>query len=74
MDTTTILMIGGGLGLLVLIVGVLISVLGERSVVEERLGRYSETGGLLADTAEASDQVFERRSSMADFFNRFGEG
>lgn len=74
MDTTTILMIGGGLGLLVLIVGVLISVLGERSVVEERLGRYSETGGLLADAPESAEQVFERRSSVADFFNRFGEG
>ncbi len=67
-------MIGGGLGLLFLIVGVLVSVLGERSVVEERLGRYSETGGLLADAPESAERAFERRSSIADFFNRFGEG
>lgn len=68
-----VLMIGGGLGLLFLIVGVLVSVLGERSVVEERLGRYSETGGLLADAPESAEQALERRSSVADFFNRFGE-
>ncbi|HEY43709.1 MAG TPA: secretion system protein [Anaerolineae bacterium] len=74
MDTSTILMIGGGLGLLFLIVGVLVSVLGERSVVEERLGRYSETGGLLADRPESGEQALERRRSVADFFNRFGEG
>ncbi len=66
-------MIGGGLGLLFLIVGVLVSVLGERSVVEERLGRYSETGGLLADTPESTEQAFAGRSAVADFFNRFGE-
>ncbi len=74
MNTELILMIGGGLGLLLLLVGLAVSLFGERSVVEERLGRYSETGGLISGTGEASEQVIDRPNALADFFNRFGEG
>lgn len=37
---TTFLYIGGGLVLLLLIIGVIVSVTGEKSLVEERLGKY----------------------------------
>jgi hypothetical protein len=40
-----ILYLGGGLGLAMLMVGLLLSVFGRQSVVEERLGRYTEAGG-----------------------------
>ncbi len=74
MDTNLILMIGGGLGLLFLIVGVVLSVFGERSVVEERLGRYSETGSLIVSTADVAESAGERSSPIASFFNRMWEG
>jgi len=74
MDTNLILMVGGGLGLLVLIIGVVISVVGERSVVEERLGRYSETGSLISSTEDAPEGASERSNPIASFFNRMWEG
>ncbi len=42
MELMTILMIGGGLALFLLLVGVVVTVTSERSLVEERLGRYLE--------------------------------
>ncbi len=42
MELTTILMIGGSLAFVLLIVGVVVTVASERSLVEERLGRYLE--------------------------------
>jgi tight adherence protein B len=40
--TTTFLLFGGGLVVLLLIIGVIVSLTGERSLVEERLGKYLE--------------------------------
>ncbi len=71
---TMLLYFGGGLGLLLLVVGVVISVLGSRSVVEERLGRYVESGGVVAPTADSGVDMAERASPLLDYFNRVGEG
>jgi tight adherence protein B len=73
MDANLVLMVGGGLGVFLLLAGVLSTFIGRRSVVEERLGRYAEAGGLtsgLSDTA--MDE--ERPSQLSDFLNRLGEG
>ncbi|MEX0788305.1 MAG: type II secretion system F family protein [Anaerolineales bacterium] len=68
-----ILLVGGGLGLLLLVAGLAVSFLGSRSVVEERLGRYSESGGMVS--AASSDQPEVKRASpIADLLNRLGEG
>ncbi len=69
-----VLLIGGGLGLLLLIVGVVVTALGSRSVVEERLGRYSESGGLVTTTAEAPEAKGKRTTPIGDLLNRMGEG
>ena len=71
MNPQTVLIIGGGLGLLLLVVGLAMTLLGERSVVEERLGRYAE--GQVVSTAgdEAKNQ---RGSIIADYLERAGEG
>jgi tight adherence protein B len=74
MDPTMILVVGGGLGFLLLVAGVILSLVGSRSVVEERLGRYAESAaGLGADSGEA---VARRRPTelLADALNRLGEG
>jgi len=72
MNPTSVLIIGGGLGLLLLAAGLLISMFGERSVVEERLGRYSETGGQVSGAeAEARPRL---TVVLGDFLNRMGEG
>lgn len=73
MNPTTVLVVGGGLGLLLLVLGVVISLVGSRSVVEERLGRYSESGaGVAAETAaEGRPRIGQ---SVTDFLNRLGEG
>jgi tight adherence protein B len=74
MDTNLLLLVGGGLGLLLLLVGLATTLFGERSVVEERLGRYSEAGGMLAGVPDDLDEAGERASPLSDFFNRLGEG
>lgn len=69
-----ILVVGGGLGFLLLVAGVILSLVGSRSVVEERLGRYAESAaGLGANSGEA---VARRRPTelLADALNRLGEG
>jgi tight adherence protein B len=73
MDPTLIIIIGGGLGLLLLVVGVVMSFVGGGSVVEERLGRYAESGGMIS-TAEATAVEKDRPSPVSDFLNRLGEG
>ncbi len=73
-DPNLVLMIGGGLGLLLLVVGVAISLLGGQSVVEERLGRYAESGGVVAGHAEAEEAEGPIASRLTEFFNRIGEG
>ena len=72
--STMILAVGGGLGLLLLLVGLVVTVLGSRSVVEERLGRYAESGGLVSPAGPETTERAERRSPVMDYFNRVGEG
>jgi tight adherence protein B len=43
LSPTTILIIGGGFAFLLLIIGLVVSLTSERSMVEERLGKYVET-------------------------------
>lgn len=73
MDASLILYVGGGLGLALLLVGLLISVFGGQSVVEERLGRYTEAGGLTF-TSDSAEGAVQRPTPLSDFFNRMGEG
>jgi tight adherence protein B len=68
-----VLLVGGGLGLVLLVVGLAVSFLGSRSVVEERLGRYSESGGMVSVTSTDQPEV-KRASPIADLLNRLGEG
>jgi tight adherence protein B len=70
----TIILIAGGLGLLLLLVGLVSSFIGRRSVVDERLGRYSESGGMItARVAEAEDDD-DRTGPIREFLSRLGEG
>jgi len=71
MTSQTVLIIGGGLGLLLLVVGLALTFLGERSVVEERLGRYAE--GQVVSTAALGAKK-KRGSIIADALERAGEG
>jgi tight adherence protein B len=75
MSPTLVLFVGGGLGLLLLAIGGVLSLVGRQTVVEERLGRYAETGGMGrfgSDQAAAEEQ--ERASPLSDLLNRMGEG
>ena len=73
--SSLVLFVGGGLGLLLLVVGVVSSVLSGRSVVEERLGRYSESGGMVsASSMQQASAKVKRSTPMADWLNRLGEG
>lgn len=73
MDPNLILIIGGGLGLLLLVVGLGLTLFGERSVVEERLGRYTEAGQVVTSQASSADSR-PQTTFITDFFNRLGEG
>jgi tight adherence protein B len=61
--TTTILIIGGVFAVLLLIVGIVVSIGSERSLVEERLGQYAEDelseqfAGLDSDSSALTDWV-----------------
>lgn len=57
MAPTVILIIGGGLALLLLIIGIVVSLTSERSMVEERLGRYVD--------AQAADDEARRFRNAA---------
>ncbi|GIV66118.1 MAG: secretion system protein [Bellilinea sp.] len=61
---TMILLIGGGFAFLLLILGIVVSVTSERSMVEERLGRYVET--------QSQEIVSEkgRSTPLTDWLNR----
>ncbi len=75
MDPILVLYVGGGLSLLLLVVGVISSVIGGGSVVEERLGRYAETGGMLTTSGSGEDALdIDQPSALSDFLNRLGEG
>ncbi|HET7012185.1 MAG TPA: type II secretion system F family protein [Anaerolineales bacterium] len=71
-DPNTVLLIGGALGVLLLLAGVAVNVLGGQTVVEERLGRYAESGGMV--TTGAVKEKAERRAILGDFVSRLGEG
>lgn len=58
-----ILIIGGGLAFLLLLIGVVVSLTGERSFVDERLSRYVDT-----DVA-APEQDADKSKPVADWFN-----
>jgi len=60
---TLILIMGGGLALLLLVVGIIITATSERSLVEERLGRYIEE-----DVAVKQSKP-EKTATVKDWFN-----
>ncbi len=74
LEPTTLLLVAGGLGLLLLVVGVLVSTLGSGSVVEERLGRYAESGGLVTAGGDDEGALVERPGPITEFLDRLGEG
>jgi tight adherence protein B len=59
---TLVLMIGGGTALLLFIVGLVVTMTSERSLVEERLGRYIQNEA-------AAVQKGERSTPVADWLN-----
>jgi len=59
---TTILIIGAGLVFVLLVVGLIITASSERSIVEERLGRYTEE-----ETQLAPQQAGERATPVGDW-------
>ncbi|MCX7976456.1 MAG: type II secretion system F family protein [Bellilinea sp.] len=61
---TMVLLIGGGFAFLLLILGIVVSITSERSMVEERLGRYVET--------QQQEIVSEkgRSTPLTDWLNR----
>ncbi len=62
---TIVLLIGGGFALLLLIIGIAVSISSERTMVEERLGRYVET-------RNQAELVSEKGKStpLTDWLNR----
>lgn len=72
MASNLVLYVGGGLGLVLLLVGIATTFLTGRSEVEERLGRYSESGGQVA--AAAAEPKAKRSTPLGDYLNRIGEG
>ncbi|MGA9534224.1 MAG: type II secretion system F family protein [Anaerolineales bacterium] len=74
MNPTLILFVGGGLGLLLLGIGGVLSLVGRQTVVEERLGRYAETGGMGQFGGEQAATKEERSSPLSDMLNQMGEG
>ena len=54
---TLILVIGSGAALILLIIGIVISITSERTMVEERLGRYTEDEQQYMQTADAAKEA-----------------
>jgi tight adherence protein B len=73
MDPSLILIVGGGLGLVLLVVGLGLTLFGERSVVEERLGRYTDAGQVVVARQDSVDRG-PRSTIITDFLARLGEG
>ena len=65
MNPVTLLLVGGGVAVLLLIVGLVLSLTGERTLVEERLEGY-----LGEDDAETAAAAGERPSPVTDWLNR----
>lgn len=74
MSPQLVLFIGGGLGLLLLVLGGALSLFGRQTVVEERLGRYTEAGGFQTSSSEARPEARQRSSPLSDLLNQMGEG
>ncbi|MFV1860069.1 MAG: type II secretion system F family protein [Anaerolineales bacterium] len=74
MDPTVVLIVGGGLALLLLVVGIVLSFVGGGSVVEERLGRYAETGGMVTTVSDDAADIRDQPTPLSDFLNNLGEG
>jgi tight adherence protein B len=73
-DPNLVLLVGGGLGVVLLLVGVAVTFLGGQTVVEERLGRYAESGGMASSGVGLAKEKTERRAILGDFVSRLGEG
>jgi tight adherence protein B len=74
MNPYLILVVGVGGGVILFLAGVAMSLFGSRSVVEERLGRYSDSGaGLGAEEGQLSPSA-RAYQAVRDFFDRMGEG
>lgn len=71
MDPNIIILLAAGVGFLLLIVGVVVSRTSQ-SVVEERLGRYSEGG--FTGSIPVEGRAEQRSSPVADFLDQVGEG
>ncbi len=65
MNPVTLLLIGAGVAVFLLIVGLVISLRGERSLVEERLGEY-----LGEEEAATAAEEGQRAAPMTDWLNR----
>jgi tight adherence protein B len=66
MDFTLILIIGGALAVVMLVVGIVVSVTSERSLVEERLGRYVDSPGQMRE----NQQNRANQTPVADWLNK----
>jgi tight adherence protein B len=66
MDFTLILIIGGAMAVVMLAVGIVISMTSERSVVEERLGRYVDSPRQLREM----QQMRASQTPVADWLNK----
>ena len=66
MDFTLILMISGALAVIILIVGIVVSLTSERTVVEERLGRYVDSPQSGKDSAKQPQST----TPMTDWINK----
>ena len=60
-----ILIIGGGAALVLLVIGLVVTATSERSLVEERFGRYIDE-----DVEQARDIGQDKSSPVADWLNR----
>jgi tight adherence protein B len=66
---TTVLFVGGGLAVLLLVAGVFVTVSGERSIVEDRLEHYLDEGQPSQEFADYDDG--EKPSFLTDWINSF---
>lgn len=60
--------------MLLLAAGAVLSLTGRRTAVEERLGRYADSGGIAVTAAEGAQEEGDRSSPMSDILNQLGEG
>jgi tight adherence protein B len=66
LNPTTILFIGGGFALLLLVIGIAVSLGSEKSMVEERLGRYVET----QEVEEEARKIRDASKPLTAWMNR----